>query len=98
MASLLVIALKIRESTLFGMEVQLDVAGWAVTVFFDEQIRNIFPIRLFVVISFAINKHNNIRVLLNATAVTKICQLWDRRRARFNGAGKLREGNDWHAQ
>ena len=63
---------QIGEAALLWMEIQFDIANWAVTMFSDEDIGNIFAISLFIVIKLTINKHYDVSVLLNLSGITQV--------------------------
>lgn len=60
------------EALFFFFEVELNVAGRAVTVFFDEDFGDVLFVGLGIVILFAVNKGDDVGVLLDGTGLAKV--------------------------
>ncbi|MNL55047.1 hypothetical protein D3C87_1784260 [compost metagenome] len=54
-----------HEAETFRVEVELDAADWTVTVFSDNEVGDILTLRLGVVVRFAVDKHNDVGILLD---------------------------------
>ena len=70
-----------------GVEVELDLAHWAITVLGNDEIGDILELRIVrLVVAWPVDEGDNIGVLLNRARFTQVGQLRHRRRARLHRA------------
>ena len=56
------------------IEVEVGLAGGAVSMLFNEDFRDVWPIALGVTLVLAVNEHHNVRILLNAPRIAQVAQ------------------------
>lgn len=79
-----------HEAQPLRVEVELDLAHWAIAVLGDDEISDILELRVvWLIVAWPVNKGDNIGVLLDRARLTQIGQLWHRRGARFHRAAQL---------
>jgi hypothetical protein len=64
--------IELAECRLVSIKVQLDHTGGSVTVLFNQDLGDIGALGILVLLVFAVDEHDDIRVLLNRTRITKV--------------------------
>src|SRR5207302_8000442 len=77
---------QVTKASLAGLKIKANFANRPITMFCYYNVRNIFTFRFRVIDVVTINKHDNVRILLKATAFTKVRQLWYLRLAGLHSA------------
>ena len=86
------------ETEAFGVEVEFDFADGAVSVLGDNEIGDALAFGFGVVVIFAVDKHDDVGVLLDGAGFAEVGEHGDGRGAGFDGAGELREGDNWDVE
>src|SRR5450759_3998197 len=84
--------LQVVEPRVVATELELDHAGRAVAVLGDDQLGDARPLIRFVVLR-AKQKHDNVTILFDASAFTKVAQDGALVRALLGGAAQLRDSD-----
>ena len=56
------------------IEVEVGLAGRAVSVLFNEDFRDVWPIALGITLVLAVNEQHDVRILLNAPRIAQVAQ------------------------
>src|SRR5918992_470350 len=84
------LAVEVREARILGQEGEADLPDRPVAVLGQDDARLPEPLRLLVVVLLAVDEHDDVGVLLDLPAFTKVGEHRDRRVARLDGARQLR--------
>ncbi len=62
-----------RANTLFfAVKVQLDATSWAITMFLDEHIHNVFTFAVWFVVIFAVQERHDVGILLYGARFSQV--------------------------
>ena len=76
-----------HEAQPLRVEVELDLAHWAIAVLGDDEIGDILELGIvWLVVARPVDEGDDIGVLLNRARLAQIGQLWHWRRARLHRA------------
>ena len=79
-----------HEAQPLRVEVELDLAHWAVAVFGNDEVGDILELRIVrLVVAWPVNKGDDVGVLLDRARFTQVSQLWYWRRTRLHRAAQL---------
>lgn len=61
-----------HEAYAFLVEEEFDFAGSAAAVLRENKVGDILAISIFVIVIFAVDEHNNVRILLDGTGFAEV--------------------------
>jgi len=88
----------VHEACQSLLEIQVDGAGWAITVLCDDDFRLIGELGRFVVDLIAVEEHDDVGVLFKATTFSEVRKLRALVLPLFDRTRKLGGGEHWHAK
>jgi hypothetical protein len=74
---LVVLSVQIAKALLNAVKIEFNIADRTVTVLLDEDVGDILPVGVGVVIFLAVQKRYDIGILFNRPRLPKVCQLGD---------------------
>ena len=72
---LFVLSIERHKAESLWVEVQFNLTNGTITVFSNDEVGYIFTFCVWIVICLAVNKHNNVGILLDRAGLTQVGQL-----------------------